>query len=269
MRQRIEALVEPMPEHEVSPVDFERRVGMGPITARAIVGIIAAIALAVTVVVSCGKEKDSTDQLWGSDLGMTDHSANSDSPGEREVASETQEEKNGNAAQKGEGETDASEQNAVVSVQGMVRSPGLLSIAGTARVGEVIQKAGGELPDASLLHINLAEVVVDGMQIVVDREGSTVVMPGMPPAVERNAPRRGTETTSGEGNAAGSGGDVVNINTADATTLQTLDGVGPATAEAIIKWREANGDFSTVEQLMEVRGIGPAKFEAMKDHVTV
>ena len=61
----------------------------------------------------------------------------------------------------------------------------------------------------------------------------------------------------------------MNLNTADDTQLETISGIGPATAEAIIAWRDSNGPFTSVEQLMEVRGIGPAKFEAMRDAVTV
>lgn len=160
------------------------------------------------------------------------------------------------------GETEAGESSVVVSVQGLVLRPGLLHVPGTTRVGEAIDRAGGLRGKASLLGINLAERVVDGMQVVVDGKGSSVVYPGG----GAEADTGGTNSESGGGGGSDS---KVNINTADATTLQTLDGVGPATAEAIVAWREANGKFTTVEQLMEVRGIGPAKLEAMKDHVTV
>lgn len=280
VRKRIEALVEPMPEHEVAPVDFDRRMGVGPITARTIVGLVATIALAGAVVVSCGGEDDSAEQLWGNSEGMAPQNLQDGASGGDEVASGQGE---GNRIE-GEDtatpiETTMTDQTVVVSVQGMVRAPGLLSVEGNARVGEVIEKAGGPLGEASLLQINLAEVVVDGMQIVVDREGSRVELPGMPAGENSTAsesagdsPGRSAGGSAGgrEGEAdGGSAGGLVNLNSADATTLQTLDGVGPATAEAIIAWRESNGEFSTVEQLMEVRGIGPAKFEAMKDDVTV
>lgn len=120
--------------------------------------------------------------------------------------------------------------------------------------------------------INLAERVVDGMQISVNDQGSAITYPAgvasSAPAGGSVSPAPGGGSASANGTSGSAQADVVNINTADATALQTLDGVGPATAEAIIAWREANGSFSSVEQLMEVRGIGPAKFEAMKDHVT-
>jgi competence protein ComEA len=125
--------------------------------------------------------------------------------------------------------------------------------------------------------VNLAEQVVDGMQIVVDAEGSQVVYAGQEAASppQGTAGGSGSEGSSGSGSSGGNGGadgaatGLINLNTADMTALTTLSGVGPATAEAIISWRETNGQFATVEQLMEVRGIGPAKFEAMRDSVTV
>uniref|UniRef100_UPI0025B7D5CF ComEA family DNA-binding protein n=1 Tax=Corynebacterium sp. TaxID=1720 RepID=UPI0025B7D5CF len=74
---------------------------------------------------------------------------------------------------------------------------------------------------------------------------------------------------TGTGGGAGATGTTVNINTADLAGLTTLSGVGEKTAQAIIDWREANGPFTAPEQLMEVKGIGPAKFEALRDAVSV
>ena len=153
---------------------------------------------------------------------------------------------------------------AVVSVQGMVHRPGLLTVDRDKRVGEVIDQAGGVRADGRVQGINLAEPVVDGMQVVVDADGSQVVYPGEQVQME-NIPGGGTEGPSDPGNAAG----LVNLNTADMTALTSLSGVGPATAEAIVSWRDTHGPFTTVEQLMEVKGIGPAKFEALRDHVTI
>lgn len=156
----------------------------------------------------------------------------------------------------------------VVSVQGLVHRPGLVTVDAGTRAGEVIDRSGGVRGDGRVEGINLAEPVVDGMQIVVDPEGSRVLYPG-----ERGEPAQQRQQTQQQNQQDQTGSTestgLVNINTADATGLTTLSGVGPATAEAIIAWREANGSFAAVEQLMEVKGIGPAKFEALRDGVTV
>lgn len=162
----------------------------------------------------------------------------------------------------------------VVSVQGLVHRPGLLTVGRDKRVGEVIDQAGGVRADGRVQGINLAEPVLDGMQVVVDAEGSRVLYPGESAQSAQSANGTGAGKDTGDDNArpaadpaANSG--LVDINQADMAGLTTLSGVGPATAEAIIAWRDTHGAFATVEQLMEVKGIGPAKFEALRDHVTV
>lgn len=183
----------------------------------------------------------------------------------------------------------------VVSVQGMVAHPGLLRVKDDLRVGDVVTLAGPIHPRARLHGVNLAQKVRDGLQIVVDAKGSRLVMPvavdGEAPLAAGAASPDGAEGSDASGSAGaasppanatqgkgapgettpgtGAAGGKVNINTADQTALETLSGVGPATAKAIIEWRTTNGKFRSIEQLMEVRGIGPAKFAAMKDAVTV
>lgn len=170
----------------------------------------------------------------------------------------------------------------VVSVQGMVAHPGLLRVKDDLRVGDVISLAGPTHSRARVDGLNLAQQVADGMQIVIDPRGSRLVLPvGMTGGADgaasgdgagAHAPSAAAGGTTGsagaEGNKPGEAGKV-NINTADEAALETLSGVGPATAKAIVEWRTTNGKFRSVEQLMEVRGIGPAKFATMKDSVTV
>lgn len=135
----------------------------------------------------------------------------------------------------------------VVAVVGEVANPGLMTLNEGSRIADALQIAQ-PLPHADLLAHNQAQLLVDGQQIVVQAVGAA------PPAA-----------ADGGGTAAGSG--VVSLNSATAAELTALPGVGEATAAAIVAHREANGPFTTVEQLMDVRGIGPAKFEAMRAQV--
>lgn len=133
----------------------------------------------------------------------------------------------------------------VVAVVGEVANPGLMTLNEGSRIADALQIAQ-PLPHADLLAHNQAQLLVDGQQIIVQAVGTA------PPAAA----------------ASDSGGaGVVSLNSATAAELTALPGVGEATAAAIVAHREANGPFTTVEQLMDVRGIGPAKFEAMRAQV--
>lgn len=133
----------------------------------------------------------------------------------------------------------------VVAVVGEVANPGLMTLNQGSRIADALQIAQ-PLPHADLLAHNQAQLLVDGQQIHVQAIGAA------PPA---------------GGVAAGAAAGTVALNSASASELTALPGVGDATAAAIVAHREANGPFTAVEQLMDVRGIGPAKFEAMRDMV--
>lgn len=134
-----------------------------------------------------------------------------------------------------------------VHVLGAVASPGLYTLPEGARVVDAVAAAGGFADGADRAAMNLARVLVDAEQLRVPVVG---------------------ETTA-EG-AAGVGADGrVNLNTADRAALETLPGVGPALAERIIAWREANGGFRSVDDLLEVSGIGEKTLEGMRDAVVV
>ncbi|HEY7628322.1 MAG TPA: ComEA family DNA-binding protein [Ilumatobacteraceae bacterium] len=141
----------------------------------------------------------------------------------------------------------------VVYVTGDVVAPGVYTLAAPARVNDAVSAAGGGGPNADLSVVNLAAPLHDGERVYVPEVGATV-----PPAIE---PSSGTSSTDPAG--------PVNINTASADELDVLPGVGPATAAAIIAHREQHGPFQTVDQLAEVRGIGPAKLDALRALVTV
>ncbi|MFN3217429.1 MAG: helix-hairpin-helix domain-containing protein [Acidimicrobiales bacterium] len=141
----------------------------------------------------------------------------------------------------------------VVHVAGAVARPGVYRMAAGDRVGDAVDLAGGPTADADLDRINLAAVVADGAQINVPRRGEAIVAPVEPP------------TASGATDSAAP----IDINTADADLIETLPGVGPSTAAAIIRHREQHGPFRSVAALDEVSGIGPARLEALRDLVTV
>lgn len=144
---------------------------------------------------------------------------------------------------------------AVVSVVGEVQRPGLVTLSPGARINDAIQNAS-PLESADLLRVNLAEKVADGKQIVVPAKG---VGPGAP----------GAPAAAGQASGAPAGDGKVSLNSATAADLEKLDGVGAKTAEAIVKHRESIGGFSSIEQLQDVKGIGPAKFAAIKPDVTL
>jgi competence protein ComEA len=147
----------------------------------------------------------------------------------------------------------------VVHVAGAVASPGVRRLPPGSRVTDALDAAGGALPGADLPRINLAALLVDGQQVYVPKPGEEV------PVAAAGVP--------GGVGAAGSGGPVpgaaVDLNTATAEQLDTLPGVGPATAAAIIAHREQHGPFTSVDQLLDVRGIGEAKLEQLRDLVSV
>lgn len=135
-----------------------------------------------------------------------------------------------------------------VHILGLVENPGLYELQEGARAVDAVAAAGGFVEDADPAAVNLARFLVDGEQLVVPAVGET--------------PEGG-----GAGGAVVAG--KVNLNTADATALETLPRVGPAMAERILQWREANGRFSAIEDLMSVSGIGAKTFEGLRDLVTV
>ena len=142
----------------------------------------------------------------------------------------------------------------VVDVVGKVRRPGIAVLPAGSRVVDAVRAAGGMRPGVDPATVNLARPLTDGEQIVIG-------LPSAPaaPAAGATAPTEG----------APAGGALVNLNTADQAALETLPGVGPVTAASILQWRAENGGFTSIDELLEVSGIGDATLAEIAPYVTL
>lgn len=138
----------------------------------------------------------------------------------------------------------------IVHVVGEIEHPGVVELDAGARVREAIEAAGGATSDAILAGVNLARPLVDGEQIIVPGPNDVALEP------------IGITGQSGQNGA-------VNLNRATVADLEQLSGIGPALAQRIIDWRDANGAFTSVDQLLEVSGIGEKTLARFRDGVTV
>ncbi|MEB4209605.1 ComEA family DNA-binding protein [Mycobacterium sp. 94-17] len=157
----------------------------------------------------------------------------------------------------------------VVSVVGLVHTPGLVTLAPGARVADALQAAGGPVNGADTIGLNMARPLDDGEQIVV----GLAPAPGQPAALGSSVASGTTPTSKAPpatpGSAKPKPGQPVDLNTATVQELDTLPGVGPVTAAAIVAWRQSNGKFTSVDQLADVEGIGPARLEKLRALVRV
>lgn len=139
----------------------------------------------------------------------------------------------------------------LVDVAGWVRRPGVYEFREGARVIDAIEAAGGARSRALLTSLNLAAPLVDGTQILVPKEGE--------------APPVG----AGGGSTGSVAGGLINVNTATAVELEALPGIGEVLSQAIVDHRTENGPFTSVEQLVDVSGIGDATLEDIRELVTI
>lgn len=228
------------PEQIAADVTMERETGprarwvaeRRPAAAFIVTAIVAAgIAVAVTLASAPGVQPIAAPQIaaTGSPM-MSDQSASAET-----------------------GKTDGGAPSIVVSVIGLVASPGLVTLPEGSRVADAVAACGGALPGTDLNTINLARVLSDGEQIPVGVPGVT---PNLGTASGTSAPGSGLTTK-------------VNINLAAADDLDALPGIGPVLAKRIVDFRAKNGKFKTVNDLGQVSGIGPTVLSNIKDLVTV
>lgn len=138
----------------------------------------------------------------------------------------------------------------IIDVSGAVKSPSVVKLPEGSRVYEAIDAAGGLCEDASLNSLNRAAVLNDGDKIYIPTEDDqTINSTNIKMSSEKS--------------------DIININTATLENLQTLSGIGPATAEKIVDFRSTNGPFRSIEELMDVSGIGEKTFEKIKEKLCI
>ena len=150
-----------------------------------------------------------------------------------------------------------------VDVAGKVRRPGIVVLPAGARVTDALTAAGGPRKGVDLTPLNLARVLVDGEQIVVGRPSGVGTASGPGSTGSTGSPG---SAAAGPGAAAG---PLVDLNSATAAELEALPQVGPVTAQAIVAWREAHGGFTSVDELLEVDGIGDKTLAQIAPHVTL
>lgn len=237
------------PLEQLEPLDWRPRPTFGQ-RVRSAVGapiavgatlFAAAVVVAVLMVMLQPHDVSNDAHVGGGDL------AGAGSP---QIEADSDAESAAEARDAGTGETAG--EILIVHVVGEVREPGVVELPAGARVRDAIDAAGGETEAAALAGVNLARRVSDGEQIVVpDTAGAAVGAPD----------GGGAEPAADDG--------MVDLNAADAATLETLPRVGPALAQRIIDWREANGGFASVDQLLDVSGIGQKTLDGLRDRVRV
>lgn len=148
----------------------------------------------------------------------------------------------------------------MVDVKGEIKRPGVYQARESERVNDIIQRAGGLKAKADEKQVNFAAHVQDEMVIYIPAKGETNSTP---------LAAAGASASTVSGNGSGTNNGKININKAAETELETLPGIGPAKAAAIIEYRNTNGSFQTAEDLKKISGIGEKTFAKLKDSISV
>ncbi len=148
------------------------------------------------------------------------------------------------------------EEKIAVYVIGAVNRPGVVTLDAGARAADAVNACGGVLPTADMEHVNMAQLLKDGQQLRIPQKAAAEELPV------------GGQGKSSRASSHGKSGKI-NINTADEKVLDELPGIGPAMAKRIVEYREREGMFRSPEELKNVRGIGEAKYEKIKDRVEI
>jgi competence protein ComEA len=166
----------------------------------------------------------------------------------------------------------------VVHVTGEVKQSGIYKLQPGDRVYQAIEKAGGSTSNADLTNINLAAKASDGLQIYVPKKGAPEELGKVAESIAGGEAARSLASRSeaGPSTASGSSGSSakampapgsISLNTAGSSELQRLPGVGPATAEKILDYRRQHGGFTSIDEVLSVKGIGPKKLQAMRKYL--
>lgn len=164
-------------------------------------------------------------------------------------------------------ETAEIEEKIVVHITGAVKKEGVIYLKKGARIVDAIKEAGGETKEADLSQVNLAYELQDGQKIYIPNKNEKVsqyIISTNGETIDSNGANTGNESTS-----TSKEGAKVNINTATQNELDGLPGIGPALAQRIIDFREENGNFKSIEDIQNVKGIGDSKFDEIRDKIVV
>ena len=169
------------------------------------------------------------------------------------------------------------EETIVVHISGAVNIEGIVELEAGSRIANAIEKAGGVKENADMTDINLAYPLEDGMKIHIPTKEETEANKNNENMIDESyvtsssggvSSKEDTNSTQGSSSTSTSN-EKVNINTATQEELDTLPGIGPSIASKIIDYREQNGKFNSIEEIKEVSGIGDAKYEKIKDSITI
>ena len=155
----------------------------------------------------------------------------------------------------------------VIHITGEVKKEGVIYLEKGARIVDAIKEAGGETKNADLSQVNLAYELQDGQKIYIPNKNEKIsqyIIGINGETIDSNGTNTGNESTSSSKEGA-----KVNINTATQNELDGLPGIGPALAQRIIDFREENGNFKSIEDIQNVKGIGNSKFDEIKDKIVV
>ena len=157
--------------------------------------------------------------------------------------------------------TEEEKKEIVVHVAGAVQTEGIIFLQEGDRISEAIEKAGGTTEEADMSQINLATQLEDGMKVYIPKKGEEI-------EAQTNSQIASTQETTKQ-NTQKQTSTKININKATQAELENLPGIGPSTASKIVAYREENGKFESIENIKDVSGIGDAKYNSIKDLITI
>ena len=164
-------------------------------------------------------------------------------------------------------ETANIEETIVVHITGEVKKEGVIYLKKGARIVDAIKQAGGETKEADLSQVNLAYELQDGQKIYIPNKNEKISQYII--GINGETMNDSSASTGSESTSYNKEGTKVNINTANQSELDSLPGIGPALAQRIIDFREENGNFNSIEDIQNVKGIGDSKYEDIKDKIVV